>query len=516
VLRAKMTQLKDLLRKDGNGLRAGLGAGPSPEGEPANLMDDALGTVLLLLNSLRHEHSASPTKFMIALRRLTQQLIELQLHSDALEFHSIALCRLEGLAHRSPAQVAYDMPLALATHALLLRLSGRNDDAREAIRRAIAIAEGLSGDNGKAITAICFKVMAWVDDYSLETAAYLERAIAIYWHLMARYPSHYLVKYLESLSLLGNVMLNAGDPLKAIAVLKHAVHFWQHLDRPHHQPIKERILTRLSKALQSAGKDHTASTTVPYSKPMGHSGDGRGGAHRCTRRLFMCGRKKNTSINSTDNSHSRFCHGIYSALDRIRAMRSASTALPYDANGDHMSAQSMRNGKFLFHSIGKSESHYYSGPSTDHHPNEESPNITPLDTANIEDTPDLNDKCETSDSLYSERMVFLDYCWKEMERLFHERPRHINDPVHREIKRKLYVEEITSTVAWKTAGNSQILFVPTITHQVTLYTPIEATNEASGSVTGDYLMVSGLQGESVGSSTPGWTISERKRRPGWI
>jgi hypothetical protein len=369
VLRTKIIQLKYVLRNDAvfsNRPRARLDAGSSPEGGSSELMDDALATVLLLLNNLRPNHSTSPTKLMIELRRLTQQLIDLQLHTDALEFHSIALCRLEALAHCSPTQVAYDMPLALATQALLLGLSGRNDDAREAIRRAIAFAERLSGDNGKATTAICFNVMAWVDDYSLETAAYLEWAIAIYWHLMARYPSRYLVKYLENLSLLGHVMLNAGDPLRAIAVLKHALLFWQHLDRPHHQPIRERILTRLNKALRSAGKSHTAGAVVPYAKYMGTSGDGRGGVCRWKRRLLVCCRRKRTSISPTGDSHSRFCRGISSVLDKIRAMRLANTTLPGDVHGAHSSIQSMQNANAPFRNNGKSDSYYHSSPSTDH------------------------------------------------------------------------------------------------------------------------------------------------------
>ena len=359
MLHSKMTWLKVLLRKDavfGTGLRAQSNTRPPPEDESAGSMDGALATVLLLLDSFRH--SPSPTEVMTALWRLTRQLIDLQLYKDALEFHSIALRRLEALAHRSPAQVAYDMPLALATQALLLRLSERDGDAREAIRRAIPFAEGLSGDNGKAMTAICFKVMAWVDDYSLEAAAYLEQAIAIYWHLIARYPSRYLVKYLESLSLLGKVMLNAGDTLKAIAVLEHAVLFGQHLDRPHHQPIKEHILTRLDSALQSAGKGPTARAAVSHSKDVGNSGDGLCGAHWCTRRLLMH-RRKNTSIDSTSDSHSRLCNGISSALDIIRSVRPASTRLTYRATGDYGDAQYMQHNKVLIHCIGKSEYQYY-------------------------------------------------------------------------------------------------------------------------------------------------------------
>lgn len=472
-------------------------------------MDDALATVLLLLNSLRPNHSTSHNKLMIDLRRLTQRLIDLQLHTDALEFHSVALCRLEALAHRSPAQVAYDMPLALATQALLLELSGRNDDAREAIQRAIAFAKGLSNDNGKAMTAICFNVMAWIDNYSLETATYLEWAIAIYWHLMARYPSRYLVKYLESLSLLGHVMLNAGDSLRAIAVLKHAVLFWQHLDRPHHQPIKERILTLLNKALQFAGKSHTAGAVDLDPKYMGNSGDGRGGVCRWKRRLLVCCRKKHAPINPTGDSHNGVCRRISSVLDKIRAMRLA----PHDAHAVPTSAQSKRHANVPFHSNGNSDLHYHPSPFTDHRLNKEALRSPPLV---IEDAPHLHEKSNTLDSLHSERMMFLDSCWKEMERVFHERPRHINDPVHRETKKELYVEELTSTVSWKTEGSSQILFAPTITHQFTLYTPIEATHEVSASVTDDYLMVVGLHDEPIVRSTPAFPIPERKRRPGWI
>ena len=516
MLRAKMIQLKYILQNDavfGNSARAQVDGRSSPKGGSTELTDDTLVTVLLLLNSLRHERPTSHPKLIIALRRLTRQLLDLQLHTEALEFHSFALCRLEALAHHSPAQVAYDMPLALATQALLLGLSGRNDDARGAIRRAVAFAEGLSDDNGKAMTAICFKVMAWVDDYSLETAAYLERAIAIYWHLMARYPSRYLVKYIETLSLLGHVMLSAGDSLRAIAVLKHAIHFWRRLDRPHHQPIKDRILTRLNKAFQSAAKNHAAKTVAPYTKSMGNSGDGRSGAYRQTRRLLVCCRRKHTSINSTDHSHSRFCRGISSALDRIRAMRLANTTLPHDAHGHHTSAQSMRHANGLSHSNGKCDIHYHPGPAIDHHLNKIGLKSPRLD---IEDTPNLNDQYDTSESLHSERRTFLDSCWKEMERIFNERPRHINDRAHRGTKKALYVEEITSTVSWKAEGSTQILFAPTITHQFTLYTPVEGTNKASASVTEDYLMVIGLQDEPVVRSTPAFTIPERKRRPGWI
>lgn len=516
MLHAKMIQLKYVLQNDtviGDGTQAQVDGGSSSEGGPTELMDDALVTVLLLLNSLRHERSTSHPKLIIALRRLTQQLIDLQLHADALEFHSFALSRLEALAHRSPAQVAYDMPLALATQALLLGLSGRDDDARGAIRRAIAFAEKLSDDNGKAMTAICFKVMAWVDDYSLETAVYLERAIAIYWHLMARYPSRYLVKYIESLSLLGHVMLSAGDPLRAIAVLKHAIHFWKRLDRPHHEPIKDRILTRLSKAFQSASKNHAPNFVAPRTKFMGNSGDGRGGAYRQTRRLLVCCWRKHTSINSTDDSHSRFCRGISSALGKIQAMRLANTTLPYDAHGHHTSAQSMRHANGLSHSNGKCDIHYHPSPATDHYLNKVGLKSPPLD---IEDALNLNDKYDTSESLRSERWMFLDSCWKEMERVFNERPRHINDSVHRGTKKRLYVEEITSTVSWKTEGSAQILFAPTITHQFTLYTPVEATNEASTSVTGDYLLVIGLQDEPAARSTLALPIPESKRQPGWI
>jgi len=516
VLRAKIIRLKYALRDDAvhsDRPRARLGAGPPPKGESSELMDDALATVLLLLNNIRPNHSTSPTKLMIELRRLTQQLIDLQLHTDALDFHSIALCKLEALAHHSPGQVAYDMPLALATQALLLGLSARNDDAREAIRRAIALAERLSDDNGKAITAICFNVMAWVDDYSLETATYLERAIAIYWHLMARYPSRYLVKYLESLSLLGHVMLNAGDPLRAIAVLNHAVLFGRHLDRPHHQPIRERILTRLNKALQSAGKNQTAGAVVPGAKYTETSGDGRGGVCRWTRRLLVCCRKRRTPIGSSGDAHSRFCRRISSVLDKIRAMRLANTTPPCDAHGVHASTQSMRHANAPFRSHGKSDPHYLPSPSIDHPPNKEGLKNPPFV---IEDTPNLYETYDPGDSLHSERMVFLDSCWKEMERVFQERPRHINDRVHGETTKKLYVEELTSTVSWKTEGSSQILFAPTITHQFTLYTPVEATNDIGASVTDDYLMVFGLRDEPIVRSTPAFTIPERKRRPGWI
>jgi hypothetical protein len=145
--------------------------------------------------------------------------------------------------------------------------------------------------------------------------------------------------------------------------------------------------------------------------------------------------------------------------------------------------------------------------------NKERPKNPPLV---IEDSPNLNEMYDASDLLHSERMVFLDSCWKEMERVFHERPRHINDPVHRETKKKLYVQELTSTVSWKTERSSQILFAPTITHEFTLYTPVEATNEVSASVTGDYLMVIGLHDKPVVRSSPASTIPERKRRPGWI
>ena len=494
-----MSRLKAFLRKDsvfGTGPRARSDTG-SPEGDSAKLIDGALTTVLLLLNSFSNEYPTSPTKVMTALRRLTQQLIHLQLYTDALDFHSIALCRLEALAHRSPAQVVYDMPLALATQALLLRLSGRNDNARGAIRRAIPIAEELIGDNGKAMTAVCFEVMAWVDDYSLETAAYLERAIAIYWHLIARYPSRYLVKYLENLSLLGKVMLDAGDPFRAIAVLKHAILFWQYLDRPHHQPIKERILTHLNEAFRSVGKGHTASAVVPHSKDVVNA---RGGACRRTRRLFICCRRKNTSIDSTDGSCGRFCSRISSVLDIIRALRSANDSPPHKKVPTHFS--------------GKGEPRYYHfGPSADYDPIEEGSKDSHSDLPN---THKLNGSNDISDSLHSEHMGFLDSLWKEMERLFHERPRHRDDPFHKETKVRLCIEEIASTVSWKRAESSQVLFEPTITREITLYTPVEATYEASTSATYDYLTTIGLQDNPVRRPALALAIPERKRPPGWI
>lgn len=227
----------------------------------------------------------------------------------------------------------------------------------------------------------------------------------------------------------------------------------------------------------------------------------------------MCCWRKHTSINSTDDSHSRFCRGISSALGKIQAMRLANTTLPYDAHGHHTSAQSMRHANGLSHSNGKCDIHYHPSPATDHYLNKVGLKSPPLD---IEDALNLNDKYDTSESLRSERWMFLDSCWKEMERVFNERPRHINDSVHRGTKKRLYVEEITSTVSWKTEGSAQILFAPTITHQFTLYTPVEATNEASTSVTGDYLLVIGLQDEPAARSTLALPIPESKRQPGWI